>query len=203
VWTTQGPGHALELARRALAEGVDPAGRVVACGGDGTFREVATAVGSQRCLGLVPTGTVNLVAAELGIPQGLEKALEVLTHGEPVPIYPGVAEVEGASTFFFIGVSAGPDADAVHRVGPREKKRLGRYAYAAAFVRRLGAPVTPDVRWDGDGRRGTCAQFIALRMPRYGGRYRISETCSLFGPGLEAVCVDGARWGVLRCRGSG
>lgn len=198
VWVTNGPGHATELARRALAEGVDPAGHVVACGGDGTFREVATAVGSERCLGLLPTGTVNLVAAELGIPQGLENALAMLAHGEPVPIYPGAADMEGGSTLFFIGVSAGPDADAVHGVGPREKKRLGRYAYAAAFARRLAAPVTPDVRWEGEGRSGSCAQFIALRMPRYGGRYRISETCSLFAPGLEALCVDGARGAVLR-----
>ncbi|MEW6490536.1 MAG: diacylglycerol kinase family protein [Thermodesulfobacteriota bacterium] len=198
VWATQGPGHATELARRALAEGVDPEGRVVACGGDGTFREVATAVGSERCLGLLPTGTVNLVAAELGIPQGLDDALAVLAHGEPVPIYPGVADTQNGSTLFFIGVSAGPDADAVHGVGRLGKKWLGRYAYAAAFAKRLATPVRADVRWECEGRRGACGQFIAVRMPRYGGRYRISQTCSLFAPGLEALCVDGARWGVLR-----
>lgn len=198
VWVTNGPGHATELARRALAEGVDPEGRVVACGGDGTFREVASAVGAERCLGLLPTGTVNLVAAELGIPQGLEDALAVLVRGAPVSVYPGVADTGAQETLFFIGVSVGPDADAVHGVGPLGKKWLGRYAYAAAFVRRLALPVRSDVRWQCDGSRGACAQFIALRMPRYGGRYRISRSCSLFAPGLETLCVEDSRRAVLR-----
>ncbi len=63
--TTQA-GEAEALARRAVEEGF---GRVVAAGGDGTVNHVANGIaGSNAALGILPMGTVNVFAMELGLP---------------------------------------------------------------------------------------------------------------------------------------
>lgn len=195
VWETRGPGDGSRLAARAVEEGAE---LVIACGGDGTFREVATAVGRRTALGLVPVGTVNLLARELGLPRDPEEALGVLEAGAQREIYPGRCEPEGGvPTLFFLCVTAGPDADAVHAVG-RDKRLLGRYAYALRFALRLLRPVPDDLAWSAAGAAGRCGQFLALKLPRYAGRYRVSAACSAFSPGLEAVAVAGGRGRLLR-----
>src|ERR1043166_2269924 len=66
VRITSHPGEAEALARRAAAEGV---GRIVAAGGDGTVNQVANGIaGSNSALGILPMGTVNVFAMELGLP---------------------------------------------------------------------------------------------------------------------------------------
>lgn len=196
VRTTAGPGDGAALAARALAEGAEV---VVACGGDGTFREVATAVGDRASLGFVPLGTVNQLASELGLPKDAEGALAVVASGAPRPLFGGRCRADGEeeSRLFFLGASAGPDADAVHAVG-REKRHLGRYAYALRFAARMLRPVAADVkcRWD-TGRR-PFGQVVVLRAPHYGGRYRMSERLALGEPGLEVVGVGAGRLPVLR-----
>jgi diacylglycerol kinase family enzyme len=197
VWTTRQPGEAAVLAERATAAGHDT---VVACGGDGTFREVASAVGHRATLGFVPLGTVNLVARELGIPLGLEPSFAILDHGMPAQVFGGrfFADGESAGKLFFIGVSAGPDADSVHAVTGREKARLGRYSYALRFAARLLRPVEPDLRFRIGSKESRCSQIVILNLPHYGGWYRFSEGLSLFTPGLEVVSVETQRLAVLR-----
>src|SRR5216110_4044560 len=63
---TSHPGEAEALARRAVEEGF---ARIVAAGGDGTVTQVANGLaGSNAALGLLPMGTVNVFAMELGLP---------------------------------------------------------------------------------------------------------------------------------------
>ncbi|MDW7709178.1 MAG: diacylglycerol kinase family protein [Deferrisomatales bacterium] len=199
VRQTRGPGDGGSQAALAVEEG---ARVLVACGGDGTVREVATAAAAAGAtLGLVPVGMVNLLASELGLPRGVEGALQVVEEGRTVDVYPGRCEPQGGTeTLFFLCVTAGPDADAVHAVG-RDKRFLGRYAYGLRFALRLLRPLTDEVAWDeggAAGRRGRCAQFLCLKLPHYAGRYRVSEAVSPYRPGLEAVAVAGGRGRVLR-----
>lgn len=191
AWATRGPGDGARLGARAVEEGAE---LVVACGGDGTFREVATGVGARAALGLVPVGTVNLLAAELDLPSNPEDALAVVERGRQRRVYPGLCTPDGGgeATLFFLCVSVGPDADAVHAVRG-EKRLLGRYAYALRFAFRVLRPVPDVVAWQREGATGRCGQLLALRLPHYAGNYRVSETCSLFAPGLEVVAVHGGR----------
>jgi len=196
VWETRGPGDGSRLGARAVEEGAE---LVVACGGDGTFREVATAVGARATLGLVPVGTVNVLARELRLPRNPDDALAVAASGAAKEVFPGrcVPEGGGEGTLFFLCVSAGPDADAVHAVG-REKRWIGRYAYALRFALRFLGPLQDDLAWSTGESAGRCAQFLALKLPHYAGRYRISRSCSPCAPGLEAVAVAGGRARLLR-----
>jgi len=195
VWTTEGPRDGERLGARAVEEGAEV---VVACGGDGTFREVATAVDRRATLGLVPVGTVNLLALALGVPGSPSEALAMLEQGKPTAVYPGRCVPGGGvdGTLFFLCVSAGPDADVVHAVAG-EKRVLGRYAYPLRFATRLLRPVPDALHWEAGGRGGRCGQFLALRLHHYAGAYRVSETCSPFSPGLELVAVGGGRRSVV------
>ncbi|MDQ3928376.1 MAG: diacylglycerol kinase family lipid kinase, partial [Chloroflexota bacterium] len=77
---TQYAGHATELAQQALKEKYDI---VIACGGDGTVGEVATAlIGRKITLGILPLGSANNVARMMHVPFDLEEAAKVLRLGE-------------------------------------------------------------------------------------------------------------------------
>ena len=66
VSPTAGPGAASELAKEAARKGRDI---VLVCGGDGTINEVINGLaGSQVSLGLLPGGTANILAREVGLP---------------------------------------------------------------------------------------------------------------------------------------
>src|ERR1700756_4612270 len=66
ICTTTHIGEAESMARRAVAEGFE---KIVAAGGDGTINEVVNGLaGTQARLGLLPIGTMNVFATELGLP---------------------------------------------------------------------------------------------------------------------------------------
>src|SRR5580692_1578772 len=71
-----GPGSGSALTRQAIARGCDA---VIVCGGDGTVHEVMQAmVGTDVALGVVPMGTANALASDLGISRSPEKAIRAL-----------------------------------------------------------------------------------------------------------------------------
>jgi hypothetical protein len=81
VAETVRPGHATDLAREAAGRGVP---LVVAAGGDGTIAEVASGLaGTAALLGILPFGTANVLASELGLPPAPERAARVLVAGGP------------------------------------------------------------------------------------------------------------------------
>ena len=118
---TEAPCHATSLAHAALGEGCDV---VVAVGGDGTVNEVAQAlVGTPAALGLVPLGSGNGLARDLGVPLRTTDALEVLLHGRPRMIDVGCANDRP----FFCAMGAGFDADLVDRFNRCQRRGLATY----------------------------------------------------------------------------
>jgi YegS/Rv2252/BmrU family lipid kinase len=140
--TPEDPG--LGQARSAVSAGVD---LVLACGGDGTVAACAEGVtGTGVTLGIIPLGTGNLLARNLGIPTGLEEALEVALGDEQQPIDAG--EVNG--TLFVVMAGLGLDARMLSGTSEPLKKRLGWLAYAVAAVRHLGdRPMRVTISADG------------------------------------------------------
>jgi YegS/Rv2252/BmrU family lipid kinase len=144
--TTEHPGHAATLAREAVALGY---GAVAVCGGDGTLAEVATGLaGSTTPLAVIPRGTGNQVARNLGIPLQLERAVDVAIHGREVAIDLGRIE----SRYFALVAGAGFDA-AVMQAATRElKERWGFGAYIYAAVRESLSATPRRFRIVADGR---------------------------------------------------
>lgn len=79
---TEGPGHGREIAAKAAADGVDV---VVACGGDGTVNEIASALtGTQTALGIIPTGSGNGLARHIGIPVDIDRSLKIIAQNDVI-----------------------------------------------------------------------------------------------------------------------
>jgi diacylglycerol kinase (ATP) len=124
------------LARKAVADGME---RLLACGGDGTATEAADALaGSHVALAVLPGGTGNLLALNLGIPADTEEAWRLALHGEPRPLDVGRAN----GHVFLIMAGMGLDAHMVHDADRKLKERLGVLAYVVAALRNLGRPPT-------------------------------------------------------------
>lgn len=86
IATMTGPGHGVELARDAVAQGFDP---VVAAGGDGTISEVVNGMIGESdmagaTLGVIPLGSANDYAYQLGIPSDLSSACQTLTAAKNI-----------------------------------------------------------------------------------------------------------------------
>jgi YegS/Rv2252/BmrU family lipid kinase len=131
VVETGGPGDAVRFAREAAAQGYRA---VVAVGGDGTVAEViAGLAGTGVPLGIVPKGTGNQVAFNLGIPRGVEAAVDVVVNGVAAPM--DLGQVVGGR-YFAVAAGTGWDA-AIVTLATRELKDrwgFGAYIYAALKV---------------------------------------------------------------------
>ncbi|MFC9284166.1 diacylglycerol kinase family protein [Streptomyces collinus] len=132
----------------------DGAALVVVCGGDGTVRAAADAIaGSDVPLALVPCGTGNLLARNLGLPLAPADALDAALRGTPHRVDLGHIEGDGLAPTHFAAMSgAGLDAAMVERANAhdRTKSLLGWPAYAIAVLQVLRTPRTAlSVRLDG------------------------------------------------------
>jgi len=118
---TERAGHAEEISRQSVKEGVD---FIVAVGGDGTINEVASEmIGSQSILGIIPRGSGNGLARHLGIPRSVTKAINLINTTNTTKI--DTASVNGRS---FISI-AGVGFDALVAKYFADSKRRGFLAY--------------------------------------------------------------------------
>jgi YegS/Rv2252/BmrU family lipid kinase len=140
--TPDDPGRG--QARSAVKAGVD---LVLACGGDGTVTACAQGVtGTGVPLGIIPLGTGNLLARNVGLPMAVEEALAVATGEVQQAI--DVGQVNGS--LFVVMAGAGLDARMLSETSDRLKKRVGWLAYAIAAARHLAdRPMRATVTVDG------------------------------------------------------
>lgn len=123
-----------EQARRAVAAGYDT---VLACGGDGTIHDVLQGVaGSEAALGVLPMGTANALAHDLGLPLHPVAAAKALLHAQPKRIALGQVEFqslggERVRRYFTVAVGVGVDAHLFYKLNSATKQKLGMAAYYA------------------------------------------------------------------------
>jgi YegS/Rv2252/BmrU family lipid kinase len=143
---TGGAGDAERLAREGAERGYRV---VVAVGGDGTIAEVITGLaGSRVPLAIIPRGTGNQLAANLGIPAEMEAAVEVAVHGVPTPIDIGQLST---GRYFALMAGAGWDAEVMTSCTRELKDRWGFAAYLFAGVRASVSPTSALFRITADG----------------------------------------------------
>ena len=125
--------RAPKYARRAAAGG---AGVVFVWGGDGTVQRCVDALaGTGTAVAILPAGTANLLASNLGIPRDIAEAVQVGLHGDRRKIDTGSVNGER----FAVMAGAGFDARMIADAGRGMKDRLGRAAYVVTGIRNLGA----------------------------------------------------------------
>jgi YegS/Rv2252/BmrU family lipid kinase len=127
--TPEDPGTG--QARQAVEAGVDT---VFACGGDGTVTACATALaGTAVALAVIPSGTGNLLATNLGLPTDPAEAVALAVHGERRRIDVGSC----GTTRFVVMAGMGFDAQLVGEASEALKARIGWPAYILSAVRHL------------------------------------------------------------------
>lgn len=121
-----------DVVRTRLGDGFE---LVVAVGGDGTVSDVIDGLAeSQVPLGIIPTGTGNLIARELGIPTGLDEAVALLADA---PRPRAVDAMRIGERVFILNVSVGISAAVISDTTPQGKSRFGRLAYTWTTIRKL------------------------------------------------------------------
>jgi diacylglycerol kinase family enzyme len=136
--TEDDPGEG--QAKQAMADGAD---LVLAQGGDGTVRAVAAALaGAGVPLGLLPAGTGNLLARNLGVPRDLDGAVGVLTGGTSREV--DVLEIDGEP--YVVMGGSGFDAQLFELTSDDLKARVGWAAYVSAGIRAVRAATPYEVR---------------------------------------------------------
>jgi diacylglycerol kinase (ATP) len=124
IYETTGEESVKDIVADALDRG---ACWVLAAGGDGTVSAVTDGlVGRQGLLGIVPTGSGNVIAQELGIPLRLERALQMLVEK---PVTRSLDVIEVNDSYFLLAVGTGVDALAIKGTSRQEKRRFGPLAY--------------------------------------------------------------------------
>lgn len=216
---TEAPGGARNLAKEAVDEGFEI---VVAGGGDGTVNEVLNGIGDapngfeRARLGVLPLGTVNVFARELGIPSKLEKAWEIIRQERESKI--DLPWVEFADTnvgvtkrleigangnrqkrYFVQLAGAGLDARAIELVKWQVKKIVGPLAYVmAGFHALLGPPSKIGVS---GGKHSSTGGLVMIGNGRlYGGEFRLFPKADLRDGLLEICVLPRVNWFTLvRC----
>jgi YegS/Rv2252/BmrU family lipid kinase len=147
-------------ARRCVREGAD---LIVVWGGDGTVQRVVDAVaGADVTIGVIPAGTANLLATNLGIPTDLAAAVDVALHGSRRDLDVGVINGER----FAVMAGSGFDASMIRAAKRRLKDRFGRLSYVFGGLKATARRPTR-ARVDVDGKpwfkgRAGCVLFGSM-----------------------------------------
>jgi len=185
VVRTLHPGHAAELARQAVEAGV---ATVVAAGGDGTIADVAAGlIGGNTKLGIIPLGTANVLANELGLDFSPKGVAACLAFGRGQDLWPGIAESRSGTRLFVQMLGAGFDAQVVHRIWAPLKRAIGRSAYVAQTLCELVSYKFPKIDVRLDGEKLEAASVIISKGRLYGGPFLLAPNAHSSQPGFTAA----------------
>ena len=182
VETTTAVGDATRFAQQINPNDCDV---VVAAGGDGTINEVANGlVGSALPLAIIPLGTANVLAAEIGLAADAASLARTILDGPAVQIHPGVAN----GRHFLLMAGVGFDAEVVAAVTARLKRWLGKSAYVMQSLSLLLRYDYPRFRLTIDGRGYDACSAIVAKGRFYAGRHICAPDGGLAKPRFE-VCI--------------
>lgn len=191
---TERAGHATALARRAAERG--DADVVVAAGGDGTINEVARGLLGQGVpLGIIPLGTANVLAIELGLRPRAAEVADMLLSGPAHLVGTGVVDGE----IFLMMVGIGFDGVVVHAINPRLKRLWGKGAFVWAGVKEWLRGPGRDIRLVADGREKRAQWTIVVNGRYFAGPYVLSRDGDISQPGLTLFLFkNGGRFALVR-----
>lgn len=181
------PGHIRQLATTTRAAAL------LVAGGDGSINEAVRGLLARQtprpALGIIPQGTVNVLAQDLGLPDDAETLAQIFVRGATRPLHVGLANGRP----FTLMASAGLDAAVVAAVDlglDGLKKRTGRFAYAVAAAQTLLRGDFPDVLAETDAGPLRAKCVVVAKSRYYGGRFVIDAEAGATKPGLSLVALS-------------
>ena len=198
VETTAEDGSAAPIARQAAVD----SDIVIACGGDGTVHGVLQGVAqTDAALGVLPLGTANALARNLGLPLDPLRALEQLLSYTPRRIPLGRIETGTHSRWFGAMAGCGPDGALVHSLSQAGaaslKRRFGRSAYYGHAARLFFTRRWPVFRVEvpETGQSMEAIALMASRVPDLGGVFSgVTRQASMTDPRLHLQVVRAPAW---------
>ena len=180
VAPTKSAELAAEQARQAVTSGCDT---IVACGGDGTIHDILQGlVGTTTALGVIPLGTANALAHDLGVPMHPVKAAKALLSAEPRRYAVGQVRFQDrsgktSSRYFTVAVGIGADAHLFYKLDQTLKTNWGMAAYYAKathvwFTHPLESFEAEFRMENGQLRRTNVSEVLAVRISQFGGVLR-------------------------------
>jgi len=195
---TTGPDSGRELAGSLAERGEE---FIIVCGGDGTINEVINGIApGGATLGILPGGTANVFAKELGLPHNPWRAAHELPDWAPRRIALGQVAWSEANAakptrrFFLSLAGIGFDAYIVHKLSSDFKMRWGVMAYAVEALRQaMRYRFHPFVsRLEDRGIRATFA--VVQRTTRYAGWIRLAPGADIFEPRFDLCVFKSPHW---------
>ena len=189
---TKTAGHATELAREAAAENFDV---VVAIGGDGTINETARGLaGTKTALAVIPRGSGNGFARELGMPLNFEEAVVSLQRGSIAPCDVGRANGE-----LFLNVAGvGLEAEIAWQFMEHGKTGArGKWPYFKLGAKTVFSYKPPVFDADIDGKKTQLSPLtlVFANGRQYGSNFKIAPRANLGDGLLDMVAVNNvAKW---------
>jgi diacylglycerol kinase family enzyme len=180
-----------DQAREAAASGRYDA--VLAAGGDGTIRQVAAMlIGTETPLGIIPVGTGNVLAHEIGLAHQTGAVAHMLLHG---PVINAVCARANSEPFLLMA-GAGFDGRVIAALDHRLKSHVGKVAYAGPMLGALAHPVdTLTVTVDGRAHEASWAVIANAR--HYGGNFVMARRTGISERGLQAILFKAKNRAVL------
>jgi diacylglycerol kinase (ATP) len=185
---TRWAGEATQIAARAASQGRD---LVVVCGGDGTISEAANGLaGNQTPLAVIPAGTANVWAKEVGLPRRPLDALRVALYGRAQRMDLGRAGAGQDMRYFFLMAGVGLDGQIAASLPLEVKRYLGASTYAVTAVRESlrfrGQPAR--LLLDGDPYDTRLMMMVVGNTRSYGGVAQVTAR-AYADDGLLDVCL--------------
>ena len=207
---TYAAGAGRPLATEAVREGFEV---IVAAGGDGTVNEVVNGIAevedglARTRLGILPLGTVNVFAKELGLPTAFDPAWRVITDGGETLIDLPEAEFalngQPVRRCFAQLAGAGLDSRAIELVDWEMKKKIGPLAYVVAGFKALGESKS-DILASSSSGASAAGQLVLVGNGRfYGGTFKLFPKADLRDGLLDVTVFPKVNWEVLMRSGWG
>jgi diacylglycerol kinase family enzyme len=166
---------------------------ILAAGGDGTIRQVATAlIGTQTPLGIVPVGTGNVLAHEIGLAHQSAAVVRMLLEGPVV----GAVCARANGEPFLLMAGAGFDGRVIAALDHRLKSHVGKVAYAGPMLGALAHPVDT-LSVTVDGRRHEASWAVIANARHYGGNFVMARGTGITERGLQAILFKARNRAVL------
>lgn len=185
-------GDAEWLARNACLENAE---LIIACGGDGTINEVINgAAYSKTKVAILPMGTTNVLAKELGIPENIEGAVRRALSGRAHTVSLGKISFSSRVTrYFCLMAGIGFDADAVYGFKESIKKRSGKAAYIISGIRTLINYEPEALEFIIGGKSYSGYSAIIGKAAKYGGHFKATPDADLLKPDLYVCIMHGKK----------